>query len=192
MNMGDGVASARQISATHTTLGSRRWHFVLGWWKLWSDADNVTVTPSDLNMLEGQAAVAWPEVHTNAARARPPSLQPFGRHGQDPNLEIRNRDGYGNYTFWRTAPKMCGDRVAILGELGKYVSMSSQRVTGMVETCGTGELVRVDLVGSPGEDVRISFAVFPGSTVVESSCTISAEGHAKLSVRKGGQWRCTR
>ena len=75
-------------------------------------------------------------------------------------MEIRNRDGYGNYTFWRTAPKMCGDRVAILGELGKYVSMSSQRVTGMVETCGTGELVRVDLVGSPGENVRISFAVF--------------------------------
>ena len=87
---------------------------------------------------------------------------------------------------------MCDGAVAILGELGKFISMSAQRVAGVSETCGDSELVRVSLLGYVGEVVNISFALLlrPGATVVEASCKIGANREAALSVGRDGKWGC--
>jgi hypothetical protein len=204
INTGADSSSARtrEIVSTYSTVSTRRWDFVLGWWRSFGSTfgdDEISILPADLDLCN-ERSIAWAEFYGDSAQSKsivPPTFQPFGR-GVDTPLKILKRKGYGNFTLWRTAPLLCSGRVAVLGELTKFVSMSAQRFAGISEVCEqtpTGDLVSVDLIGSAGELVQIQAVVLQqsiqSSILVKADCKIGTNGKSSLVIRVNGSFLCT-
>ena len=63
--------------------------------------------------------------------------------------------------------------LVVLGELGKWVPISAARISAIEDT---KSFLRVSLVGVQKEVVGLAFA--KGTTVIATTCTISASGEA--------------
>ena len=92
-------------------------------------------------------------------------------------------DGLGKYTLWHTAPVGCAGRgFALLGELGKFVHVSQQRIQAVRHVCSSGRAgsgrVRnamvVQLAGVVGEHVEMMVAA-PNGTVLTKSVVFARE-----------------
>ena len=111
-----------------------------------------------------------------------PMQPPMGRGGD-----------WGLYTFWRTAPTSCrGAGWTLLGELGKLISVSPQRIEGVASSCGAAggdaggdsraPSMSVHIVGSPGEVVALSFVEPAPSTAVQTvEATLGHDGVATVA-----------
>jgi len=146
-----------------------------------------TVTPESLDAAVGQGTgYAWSRRYG----------EPFGTSGATAfrhynatqplalalPVQTTATGGWGNYTYWRTAPTSCGGRGwTLLGELEKIISMSPQRVTSIAAgSCDTATpSLKVSLVGAPGEQVRLTF-LSPSAVLAQSVVRISANGRGTV------------
>lgn len=80
-------------------------------------------------------------------------------------------------SLWTIAPRLQKSGVAVLGEIGKFISVAAQRVSSVHEL-GNGA-VSVGLKGVAGEKVRFAFDV-KGKTVVRA-VVIDAAGTATIT-----------
>ena len=80
-------------------------------------------------------------------------------------------------SLWTIAPRLPKSGVAVLGEIGKFISVAAQRVS-LVKELGDGA-VSVGLKGVAGEKVSFAFDV-KGKTLVRT-VTIGADGTATVA-----------
>ena len=221
--------SMREISTTHTTYlvrfesgglttnATETWFFVLGWWSNPSNntLDTFDVVPNDVvsgiqsngsrhhKMVVVKPGYAW-QVHWNdLEKGHPPELVSFGQKicGSTGNetLPLIERNGYGNYTFWRTAPVWCEDcagaEISFLGERGKFISMSAQRVTLMTVSCDSrgmqDPVLVVEFIGMKGEHVDLMYQY--GGDIDTATCVVTGDGKGKMMVFVIGgsaNWTC--
>eukprot|EP00958_Prasinococcus_capsulatus_P015413 scaffold1637_cov410-Prasinococcus_capsulatus_cf.AAC.36 len=66
----------------------------------------------------------------------------------------------------------------VLGEMGKWVPVSEQR---MVSVTWTTESVTVVLSGAPGERLQLSF-VAPDARILHGRCTVGADGRVAMVI----------
>ncbi|XP_039254962.2 uncharacterized protein LOC120331863 [Styela clava] len=110
-----------------------------------------------------------------------------GHPGDDAILNVINatspmtmpKCGKADFQMWYAAPiiKMStGTRVAVLGERGKWVPVSEQRINHIEHK---GDNLLVDIKGAVNEFVQFGFSL--NETVVFVDCNIPATGTARIS-----------
>ena len=82
------------------------------------------------------------------------------------------------YQYWLLAPIDPASGMALLGELGKVVPLSAQRVP-VVASSAAG--LRAEIIGVPGERVLITAVGTKTMAVVDTACTIGADGTATFT-----------
>jgi hypothetical protein len=214
--------SMREMSTTHTSFlvsmvqknghiiyETETWFFVLGWWSNPGNntLDTFDVVPRDLLSGGGDDMVVRPgyawQVHWNYQEVwwsgYPPQLVLFNWTGNE-TLPIIERNGYGNYTFWRTAPIWCedgtGTEISFLGERGKFISMSAQRVTLITVSCYSrgfqDPMLTVEFIGMKGEHVDLMYEF--GGDIDTATCVVMDDGKkGKMMVFVVGgsaNWTC--
>ena len=150
-------------------------------------------TRRSTSSLSAGGDVAWFERYD---AAMPPTLKNVAITPFDATHPLKlpaqtSANAWGEYTYVRTAPWLCPDsrRLALLGELGKFVSTSQQRVTSVDVLCGTSQLwvITVDLIGDPGEVVVLWFLKsldYPDERVpVSRNATIGEDGTASIIIQ---------
>lgn len=71
------------------------------------------------------------------------------------------RCGKADFQLWSIALREPGGGWTLLGEVGKWIAISPRRIIGITTTAprrGEAPGLRVDVVGAPGERVRLAFA----------------------------------
>jgi len=93
------------------------------------------------------------------------------------------------YGYWLLAP-IGKAGWALLGELGKVVPLSAQRIGSVADVAGSPYAAR--LIGAPGEVVTVSAVnTLQGTLAVRSAtCTLDAAGTARVQVNSAGAWVC--
>jgi hypothetical protein len=208
-----------EVSATFTSLGSSSptlyWHFVLGW-----GLDNAAETSGGGYGVQCHDLVGCKEPLKAAPQCRPSTgckpLAPYlawpeyldGRsHFQQlrafpaknttlPILKAKGVD-YGQFTFWRTAPLLCAATdvpMALLGEIAKFISISSQRITRFSAECSSNvrgqtrtawNRINLDLTGAPGEVVSMVYwkaALKRDEDMPHANCALGPNGKATLMI----------
>jgi hypothetical protein len=108
---------------------------------------------------------------------------------------------WGKYTLWKIAPMIsctasavhadgtgAGTGWALLGEVGKFISVSPQRITTVSVTCPSpvmdalGMGMVVDVEGMPGEVIQMAFYSEAAQHVTLLTKTVDASGKAAFSV----------
>jgi hypothetical protein len=129
--------------------------------------------------LEGYDDVVGPVVPAGSAIQSFGPAHPITLAAQPSPLAER----WGEYTFHRTAPFLCpgaargGEpaplhgELVLLGELGKFVSVSAQRITAITPDCDK-LTATVHIVGRVGESVTMWFLAALGNR--ESSQPVAA------------------
>ena len=114
-----------------------------------TDLEHAVAVPDSEETLRNIVAaphfgdVVWAE---RSSDAMPPTLRAGDLRTFDAEhpvaLSKAGSGGWGAYTLLRTAPWLCdGARVALLGELEKFVSLSAQRVASLAVQCASGSQV---------------------------------------------------
>ena len=100
------------------------------------------------------------------------------------SVSIAAGPDYGTADFWRTAPVL-PNGWALLGELGKFVGVSRQRIAGLATQ---GASLHVALVGAPGEVVRLTAARRGGGSwrLCDVEATVGADGTAACRFERCG------
>ena len=165
-----------QLQSTYTDLAGWRWWYVLAV----NNPVELTVTRAELHMGGGRY-YEWKAVrgvddwstlapmradHTLAASSLP------------------------DFVINHLAPVMEPSAIVVLGEQGKWVRMSAQRVVGVDVTA---EWVQMRLVGGQGEVVAMQFTVASGgqtAQVMTATCMLGQVGKAVLTIKAAGQWTC--
>ena len=187
-----------EVTATFSRVGMYTWRFVLGVALL----SPFAVTEADLahdgsGGGEERFGVAWKRSFGDPFA--PPRRSDLVRFGASSPMSLElpaaaSEDSWGVYTLWRTAPISCdGGGFALLGEMAKLVSLSSQRVASVSPSCSSSPAMDVSLIGAPGEVVSISF-MEPSGGVITRSATIASNGtahvHVSSSAVGGGRISC--
>ena len=92
---------------------------------------------------------------------------------------------WGLYTYWRTAPTSCnGKGWTLLGEMGKLISVSAQRIVHVTASCDNDDVgaptMSVSVVGTEGELVALSFlAPAPSTSVLTVDLELGGDGTAR-------------
>ena len=109
---------------------------------------------------------------------------------------------WGLYTYWRTAPTSCnGKGWTLLGEMGKLISVSAQRIVNVTVSCDNDDdndnnaiishdniishdvgapTMSVSVVGTEGELVALSFlAPAPSMSVLTVDLELGGDGTAR-------------
>jgi len=78
--------------------------------------------------------------------------------------------------------------MTVLGELNKWVPISSQRINYVQVRAGG---ITVGLQGAPEEAISFAFSWGKLNTVVISNCILNEEGRVYLVLGTQGTWDCT-
>lgn len=84
-------------------------------------------------------------------------------------------NGRKDFGLWHTAPVLTADGVALLGEIGKVVPVSNDRIVGLSLT---DSALRCAVRGVVGEAVTMSAWV--GGVVVSQGCRMDAGGRCTM------------
>ena len=185
--------------STHTSVGARTWFYLVGVQigrDLAVGPDQVIAASSEAraaggesqSAAQGYVAVSWSDPSGFAPTARA-SVAPFdAAHpivlSAHPSSGVgkRNESLYAAQ-YHLVAPVLANGWI-MLGEAGKLVPVSRNRIASLVERA---DGVDVDVVGSEGEQVAFTFVDTAGAAAdpVVVSCTLPAAGRARMSVPAG-------
>ena len=179
-----------EVQLTHTTLADAgRWTYCLSF----GMAEQITLTAEELGVSDSSEpfGVAWVRTNLQALEtsADGSELRRFSPSeplalSMQPAASRRQAGDWGLYTYWRTAPTSCaGQGWTLLGELGKLISASAQRITNVTATCGTGRepSLGVDVVGAENELVALSFVrPLPSKSVVTVQLNLGSDSAARV------------
>eukprot|EP01048_Picozoa_sp_COSAG05_P000214 COSAG05_NODE_6_length_45604_cov_26.489660_4_plen_375_part_00 len=205
------LRGAGEVQLTSTTIdgahdSSMTWRFLLSF----AMSKAVALSLPELGVDEKlEAGVAWSRTNSQPFASIAtlqwygPGLPALSLPMQEAVKSGRGCCSWGLYTFWRLAPTSCrGKGWTLLGELGKMVSMSAQRIVAVTEAAcdasdgpaAAGPSLVVDVVGQPQEVVTLSLLppgsaasaaaaqgrLQPPSAVEVVELTVSANGKATV------------
>ena len=160
---------------------------------------------TDIGDLRPGYYVAWersygdPFSPPNANSLRSVQVQQYSNDGNNPpqgdgnnppqgdqaslHLNATSESEWGHYTLWRVTPVTCaGHGWALLGEMEKFISVSSQRVSAVSVRCGHVTSMTLELSGSPGERVQMTFYSATLRKVQTETVMIGGDGTGTVSV----------
>ena len=179
-----------EVQLTHTTLADAgRWTYCLSF----GMAEQITLTAEELGVSDSSEpfGVVWVRTNLQALEtsADGSELRRFSPSeplalSMQPPASRRQAGDWGLYTYWRTAPTSCaGQGWTLLGEMGKLISASAQRITNVTATCGAGRepSLGVDVVGAENELVALSFVrPLPSKSVVTVQLNLGSASAARV------------
>ena len=166
-----------QMWSTYTELTARRWYYVLA-----TDNAAMNVTLQDLHVGLNTALPATYYAHTQVQGVDDySSLRPVvGGVVAVPSTALPS------FTITQLSPILLPAAVVVLGERDKWVRVSPQRLTSLVDVTASGVTMSVE--GAGGEVVQVDYALVDRNSttgltkVMTATCTIPDDGSTTLTI----------